>query len=238
MTFRTPNEAVMLANNSAYGLAASVWSENINQSLHLAPMLKVGVVWINCTNQFYESAGFGGYRESGYGREGGHEGMFEYLKLKKGFVYPAQRLAVKKPVKAERSGQYQIDRTAKLYIGGKQTRPYSWYSLPVVNADGSLAGDIGHGNRKDIRNAVEAANKASGWHSLTPHSRAQILYFIAENLEIRSDEFEKRIMSLTGLNKKQAVQEVQTSVNRIFTYAALADKHEGLVHQPPMRGLA
>ncbi|MEE2610473.1 MAG: aldehyde dehydrogenase family protein, partial [Acidobacteriota bacterium] len=87
-------------------------------------------------------------------------------------------------------------------------------------------------------NAVEAANKASGWHSLTPHSRAQILYFIAENLETRSEEFENRIMRLTGLNKKQAAQEVQTSVSRIFTYAALADKHEGLVHQPPMRGLA
>jgi len=82
MTFRTPNEAVMLANNSAYGLAASVWSENINQALHVAPKLKAGVVWINCTNQFDASVGFGGYRESGYGREGGHEGMFEYLKPK------------------------------------------------------------------------------------------------------------------------------------------------------------
>ena len=238
MTFRTPDEAVMLANNSAYGLAASVWSENINQSLHLAPKLKVGVVWINCTNQFDASAGFGGYRESGYDRGGGHEGMFEYLKLKKGGVGSAQRLKIKQAAKAYKSGHYQIDRTAKLYIGGKQTRPDSGYSLPVVNADGSLAGEIGHGNRKDIRNAVEAANKASGWHSLTPHSRAQILYFIAENLETRSEEFENRIMRLTGLNKKQAAQEVQTSVSRIFTYAALADKHEGLVHQPPMRGLA
>jgi len=238
MTFRTPDEAVMLANNSAYGLAASVWSENINQSLHLSPKLKVGVVWINCTNQFDASAGFGGYRESGYGREGGHEGMFEYLKLKKGAVGSAQRLKVKQAIKAHKSGQYQLDRTAKLYIGGKQTRPDSGYSMPVVNADGLLAGEIGHGNRKDIRNAVEAANKASGWHSLTPHSRAQILYFIAENLETRSEEFENRIMRLTGLNKKQAAQEVQTSVSRIFTYAALADKHEGLVHQPPMRGLA
>ena len=138
MTFRTPDEAVMLANNSAYGLAASVWSENINQSLHLAPKLKVGVVWINCTNQFDASAGFGGYRESGYGREGGHEGMFEYLKLKKGGVGSAQRLKVKLAAKADKSGQNQLDRTAKLYIGGKQTRPDSGYSLPVVNADGSL----------------------------------------------------------------------------------------------------
>ncbi len=238
MTFRTPDEAVMLANNSAYGLAASVWSENINQSLHLAPKLKVGVVWINCTNQFDASVGFGGYRESGYGREGGHEGMFGYLKLKKGASGSVQRIKVKKIAKTYKPNQNKIDRTAKLYIGGKQTRPDSGYSLPVFNADGSLAGEIGHGNRKDIRNAVEAANKASGWHSLTPHSRAQILYFIAENLETRSEEFENRIMRLTGIDKKQAAQEVQSSVKRIFTYAALADKHEGLIHQPPMRGLA
>ena len=238
MTFRTPDEAVMLANNSAYGLAASVWSENINQSLHVAPKLKVGVVWINCTNQFDASAGFGGYRESGYGREGGHEGMLEYLKQKNEPSGTYKRLALKSVTKHSKTLNTELDRTAKLYIGGKQTRPDSGYSLPVVNADGSLAGEIGHGNRKDIRNAVEAANKASGWQSVTPHSRAQILYFIAENLETRADEFRNRLMKLTGVSGKQAVLEVETSVKRIFTYAALADKHEGLIHQPPMRGLA
>ena len=70
-TFRTHDEAVALANNTAYGLAASVWSENINLALDVAPRLKAGVVWINCTNQFDASSGFGGYRESGFGREGG-----------------------------------------------------------------------------------------------------------------------------------------------------------------------
>jgi aldehyde dehydrogenase (NAD+) len=107
-----------------------------------------------------------------------------------------------------------------------------------VNADGSLAGEIGHGNRKDIRNAVEAAHKASGWQNSTPHLRAQIIYFLAENLEARAEEFQKRIMNLTGASKKHAVLEVETAVRRIFSYAALADKHEGLIHQPPMRGLA
>ena len=238
MTFRTPDEALMLANNSTYGLAASVWSENINQSLHLAPKIKVGVVWINCTNQFDASAGFGGYRESGYGREGGHEGMFEYLNLKKKMDVYVKRLKVKQASIYAKSDQNKLDRTAKLYIGGKQTRPDSGYSLPVLSSDGALAGEIGHGNRKDIRNAVESANKACKWHSLNPHARAQILYFIAENLEIRSKEFENRIVSLTGLNKKQAALEVKTSLSRIFTYAALADKHEGLIHQPPIRGLS
>jgi aldehyde dehydrogenase (NAD+) len=79
MTFRTPAEAAELANNTVYGLAASVWSENINVALDLAAQVKAGVVWVNCTNQFDAACGFGGYRESGYGREGGREGMLEYL---------------------------------------------------------------------------------------------------------------------------------------------------------------
>ena len=238
MTFRTPDEAVMLANNSAYGLSASVWSENINQALHVTPKLKCGVVWINCTNQFDAAVGFGGYRESGYGREGGHEGMFAYLKKKESGI-PTEELRITVPkVKTAENSALSLDRTAKLYIGGKQTRPDSGYSLNVVNADGSLAGEIAHGNRKDIRNAVEAAHKACGWQSSTPHLRAQILYFLAENLETRGEEFQNRIMKLTGVSKKQAGHEVETAVRSIFSYAALADKHEGLIHQPPMRGLA
>src|SRR5205809_4772811 len=80
MTFRTPTEAVALANNTRYGLAASVWSENINLALDVAPKLKAGSVWVNCTNMFDASSGFGGYRESGIGREGGKEGLYEYVR--------------------------------------------------------------------------------------------------------------------------------------------------------------
>ena len=79
-TFRTPAEAVELANNTPYGLASSVWTENINLALDIAPKIKAGVVWVNCTNQFDAAAGFGGYRESGFGREGGREGLYEYVK--------------------------------------------------------------------------------------------------------------------------------------------------------------
>ena len=82
MTFRTPAEAVELANNTRYGLAASVWSDNINLALDIAPKLKAGSVWINCTNLFDASSGFGGYRESGFGREGGKEGLYEYVRPK------------------------------------------------------------------------------------------------------------------------------------------------------------
>src|SRR5213595_3387023 len=83
MTFRTPEESVALANNTPYGLAASVWTENINLALDIAPKLKAGVVWVNSTNLFDAAAGFGGYRESGFGREGGREGMWEYVKRAK-----------------------------------------------------------------------------------------------------------------------------------------------------------
>ncbi len=79
MTFRTPDEAVALANNTRYGLAASIWSENINLALDAAGKVQAGVVWINSTNLFDAAAGFGGYKESGFGREGGREGLAEYL---------------------------------------------------------------------------------------------------------------------------------------------------------------
>ena len=238
MTFRTPSEAIMLANNSKYGLSASVWSENINQALHIAPQLKCGVVWINCTNQFDAGVGFGGYRESGFGREGGNEGMREYLKKNEPKIFTEQ-FRIKPPkIKKTINKNLKIDQTAKLYINGKQTRPDSGYSLNIINSDGTLAGQISHGNRKDVRNAVEAASKASNWHKSTHHLRAQILYYLAENLEMRAEEFQNRITSLTGSSKRESILEFETAISRIFTYAALADKHEGLIHDPPMRGLA
>ncbi|MDK1482273.1 aldehyde dehydrogenase family protein, partial [Sinorhizobium sp. 6-117] len=82
MTFRTPEEAIQLANHSRYGLAASIWSETIGLALHVAAKLAAGVVWVNATNLFDAAAGFGGKRESGFGREGGREGCYEYLKPK------------------------------------------------------------------------------------------------------------------------------------------------------------
>lgn len=79
-TFRTPAEAVALANNTRYGLAASVWSESLNLALDVAPKLAAGVVWVNGSNMFDAAAPFGGVRESGFGREGGWAGLDAYLK--------------------------------------------------------------------------------------------------------------------------------------------------------------
>jgi len=256
MTFRTPSEAVELANNTRYGLAASVWTENINLALDVAPKLKAGTVWINCTNLFDASSGFGGYRESGYGREGGREGLWEYVKRalsppaaledtestertqreerreresgadagEESLLFasvpplcPSVSSSVARPRREPLSAEPlqwggeiafpEIDRTAKLYIGGKQVRPDGGYSRAVKDAAGQNLGEVGEGNRKDIRNAVEAARAAlGGWSGTTAHNRAQVLYYIAENLAARSGEFAARIGAMTGEQEAAAAE--------------------------------
>ena len=234
MTFRTPSEAVSLANNSRYGLAASIWTENINLALDIAPKVNAGVAWINCTNQFDAAAGFGGRRESGFGREGGREGLFAYTKPKA----KAKPLARIQAYKGESGpADAALDRTAKNYVGGKQARPDGGYVKAVYSPRGHFLGHVGAGNRKDIRNAVEAAHKAAGWARTTGHLRAQILFYIAENLSARAGEFAHRLATMTG-NKGHAKAEVQTSIECLFTYAAWADKYDGAVHNVPIRGVA
>jgi aldehyde dehydrogenase (NAD+) len=240
MTFRTPKEAIELANNTVYGLASCVWSENINVALHVAAQLKAGVVWVNCTNLFDAACGFGGYHESGYGREGGREGLLEYMEpkwFKHAPKLPAApaRSASQLPEEIE-SSTPSIDRTVKLYIGGKQARPDSGYSMEVHSSTGKLLGEVSLGNRKDIRNAVEAARKAEGWGKTTSHNRAQVLYYCAENLSLRRDEVARRLASAVG--EQQAVREVEVGIERIFSYAAWADKFDGAVHNPPFRNIA
>ncbi|HEY5214345.1 MAG TPA: aldehyde dehydrogenase family protein [Acidobacteriaceae bacterium] len=240
MTFRTPAEAIELANNTTYGLAASIWSENINVALDVAAQVKAGVVWINATNLLDAACGFGGYRESGFGREGGKEGMYEYLEptwlqdeLHSAPVaaLPEPEAPIEDPTDAPED--FGIDRTVKQYIGGKQARPDSGYSYPVYARDGRLVGEAPLGNRKDIRNAVEAARAASKWSKNTAHGRAQVLYFIAENLIQRRSEIIAKLADFVG--PEQAAIELDDSINRTFTYAAWADKFEGTVHNPPAR---
>jgi aldehyde dehydrogenase (NAD+) len=79
LTFRTPDEAVQKANNTPYGLSAGVWTDKGSKNMWVAERLRAGVVWCNTFNRFDPSSPFGGYRESGFGREGGWHGLHEYL---------------------------------------------------------------------------------------------------------------------------------------------------------------
>ncbi len=260
LTFRTPAEAIALANNTRYGLAASVWSENINLALDVASKIKAGSVWVNCTNVFDGAAGFGGYRESGFGREGGKEGLMEYLRPawqdrpRPEFEHPDEDGDISKwgvhtpahptlPNGRESNGKELpvIDRTPKMYIGGKQVRPDGNYTRSVIGKKGELVGQVGDGNRKDIRDAVEAAHAAHtakpGWAMRHGHNRAQILYFAAENLDARHEEFARRIAVMTGRSLKSAREEVTSAVERFFTYAAWADKYGGTVQETTLRGI-
>jgi aldehyde dehydrogenase (NAD+) len=234
-TFRTPDEAVALANNTRYGLAASVWTENVNRALEVAARIKAGVIWINSTNMFDAAAGFGGYRESGFGREGGREGLSEYRiadepKGKPNASRPLRLNASPGVGPARNVVDEGPDRTAKLYVGGKQARPDSGYSYAVLDSAGREVGLAGLGNRKDIRNAVEAAAKASSWGAATAHNRAQVLYYVAENLAARADEFTRRLSAMTGASARAAKAEVDASIRRAFVYAGYADKFDGAVH--------
>ena len=238
MTFRNTEEAIELANNTRYGLAASVWSENVNLALHVAPQVKAGVVWINGTNMFDAACGFGGYRESGFGREGGREGMFEYLTLPKPKTQPIKPFDAPGGAgeRSEGDGAF-IDRTPKLFIGGKQARPDGNYSMAVHDRKGRYVGEVGLGSRKDIRDAVSAARGAKAWANATGYNRAQVLYFLAENLSARADEFAARIAGLTGTTARAGRAEVDASIERIFEAAGMADKFEGTAHQPPARAV-
>ena len=251
MSFRTPQEAVALANNTRYGLAASVWSENLPLVLDIARQLLAGSVWVNCTNRFDGASGFGGYRESGFGREGGREGLLEYLRPR--WLSPdgqrgapqgedSDETAVEMPPPPSfpadappQAAMMAIDRTYKLYIGGRQRRPDGNYSYPVLGADGQVLGLAGAGNRKDIRDAVSAAHAARDWARYTPDLRAQILYYLAENLSLRTHEFAALLQPLLG--DAAAEREVALSVERVFGFAALADKFGGQLQETTLRGV-
>ena len=258
LTFRNPEEAIALANNTRYGLAASVWSENINLALDVASKVKAGSLWVNSTNLFDAASGFGGYRESGFGREGGREGLFEYLRPawqarpRPDFSPPESEEEIKAwgtyvpahPVMPSENGKQldgKVDRTPKMYIGGKQVRPDGNYTRAVLSPKGELVGQVGDGNRKDIRDAVEAAHAAHtakpGWAMRHAYNRSQILFFIAENLSARQEEFAGRLTVMTGKTAAAAKKEVSAAISRLFTYAAWADKYGGSIQETTLRGI-
>ncbi|PIK58950.1 putative aldehyde dehydrogenase family 16 member A1 [Apostichopus japonicus] len=257
LPFRTAKEAVALGNNTNYGLAASVWTENVSLALEVALSLKAGAVWINGHNMFDAAAGFGGYRHSGYGRDGGKEGLYEYVTPKwmskprpaaiemdyKKFgshvpSMPTETESEVNLVEVNGSKYPSIDRTYKNYYGGSQKRPDGNYSMPVIGANGQVIALVSDSNRKDVRNAVEAAHKAApGWGKRAAHNRAQIVYYMAENLEQRRKEVAESLNKLTGRDMESCLNEVDLSIQRLFHWGAYADKYGGTV-QVVIRGNA
>jgi aldehyde dehydrogenase (NAD+) len=249
LTFRTPAEAIQLANNTRYGLAASIWSQDIDTAMDVARKVRAGTVWINSTNLFDAAAGFGGYKESGYGREGGREGMYSVLVESD---HPAAQPISQFPREADgpsaRTNQpvsqltnqpineltnlpvNQIDRTFRFLIGGKLARPDQAGSFQIKSPAGELLAVVGEANRKDVRNAVEAARGAfPSWFESASHLRAQILYFWAENLGNEKGRFAAGISAQTGCTPDVARKEVEQSISRLFDFAAYADKFGGTV---------
>jgi len=248
LPFRTAKEAIALANNTLYGLGASVHTEQLTLALETAKHIQAGSVWINCHNLFDAAAGFGGFKQSGFGRDGGREGLFEYVKpgWQTSEILPRPEMDFKKfgganddcsPVITGPSQPNTVDRTNNLNYGGAQKRPDGNYKRTITSAAGHVMGQVGESNRKDVRNAVEAATKAQpGWAKKTPFNRQQILYYIAENLDQRSAEFSGMLQELTGVTKQEADKEVLACISRLFYWAGYADKYGGTVQETQLYG--
>ncbi|XP_060111687.1 aldehyde dehydrogenase family 16 member A1 isoform X2 [Heteronotia binoei] len=260
LTFRTAKEAVALGNSTPYGLVASVWTETLPLALEVAHSLQVGTVWINGHNMLDAASAFGGCKESGYGRDGGKESLYEYVRptweirrcssavdvncktfaTSQGTGAPLNLGEKRVPhsIASDPEGNIpSVDQTYKLYYGGVQKRPDSMSSQAVLDHAGKILAYVADGSIKDIRNAVEVAHKAApGWAKQTAHTRAQILYYLAENLELRRAEVASRLEALTGAGKEEALREVDLSVQRLFHWAAYSDKYGGAVQETILYG--
>ncbi|KAG8224949.1 hypothetical protein J437_LFUL006449 [Ladona fulva] len=241
-SFRTAKEAVSLANNSRYSVAASVWGQDFSLAEEIADQLKVGTVWINCVNKFDAAIPFGASRQSGYGRIGGKEGILEYLvpksvsgvssdlEIPEGGEVPDK----KSEVFSDSDALPKIDRTYKLFYGGAHKRPDGNTSILVNDHLGKPYALVANGNRKDVRNAVEAAQKAQpGWKKSGPHLRAQILYYFAENLGLRQKEFTIELSRILGYTEEEANEEILQCIECLFYWAGVTDKNPISSSQPP-----
>ncbi len=231
MTFREVDEAVELANNSSYGLAASVWSQTMDVAFDIASRLEVGTVWINGGNQFDAAVEFGGRRQSGWGSEGGDRGMRAYLiEARESMPFHREPELITEPLPE----RFNIHRTRRALYGGALKRPDGDRSWRLTAQDGTFLGNVGHVNRKDLRNAVEAAAKAfPGWRLTTGHNRAQILRFLAENLAAREFDLTDSLLRQTGISRGQASQEFNATIETLFWWAAYADRYAGTVSRVP-----
>jgi aldehyde dehydrogenase (NAD+) len=224
LTFRTPDEAVEKANNTPYGLSAGVWTDKGSRILWLADRMKAGVVWANTFNRFDPTSPFGGYKESGFGREGGRHGLEPYVVLEGPRPVPARRRETIHTVAPEAEGErVGVRKTYKLFIGGRWPRSESNRTYEVFDSRGGSLANAVRASRKDVRDAVTAARKSlTGWTALTAYNRGQILYRVAEMMEGRRAELAAEVARAEG--GEEAGAQVDLAVDVWVYYAGLADK--------------
>jgi aldehyde dehydrogenase (NAD+) len=246
LTFRTFDEAVAKANHTPYGLSAGVWSEKGSRILAMADRLRAGVVWANTFNRFDPTSPFGGYKESGYGREGGRHGLAGYVTSP---VEPAASTVTPAETEPTQTGpvaeteptqtgpvaetgpeagpvadaRLAVAKTYKLYVGGAFPRSESGRSYPVSSSSGSFLANAAQASRKDVRDAVVAARKAfPGWSSATAYNRGQVLYRVAEMMEGRRSQFVSEVARSEGVADAASV--VDAAIDRWVWYAGWTDK--------------
>ncbi|XP_074874036.1 aldehyde dehydrogenase family 16 member A1 isoform X2 [Carettochelys insculpta] len=249
LPFRTTQEAVALGNHRPAGLAASVWTESLPLAMEVAHRLQVGTIWLNGQTLLDAAAGFGS------SQVGGREGLCEWVRPSweshtrhspaaldyKTFAtsdgtQPPHGTA-SSPGPELQGNVPRVDRTYKLYYGGAQQRPEGMASRPVLDPAGRVLAYVAAGSAKDVRNAVEVAHRAApGWGKRVAHARAQVLYYVAENLELRREEVASRLGALTGASPEEAQREVDLGLERLFHWAAYCDKSGGTVQETPFHG--
>ncbi len=202
LTFRTPDEAVEKANNTPYGLSAGVWTDKGSRILWMAERLRAGVVWANTFNRFDPASPFGGYKESGFGREGGCTG--------------SSRTGLRRRPLASRSHSTDARRGCPSRRRTSSTSGES-FRAPSPGARYEVEGqNVACASRKDLRDAVRAARAAfPGWAGRTAYNRGQILYRVAEMMEARRTDLAAVSTGAT---------EVDEAIDRMVWYAGWADK--------------
>ncbi len=193
LTFRTPAEAVEKANNTPYGLSAGIWTEKGSRILWMAERLRAGVVWANTYNRFDPASPFGGYKESGFGREGGRHGLEPYLEFDRESAAHSRRCHASRRVtdtahfllRSQWGGgrerlalppeqadgmtamsRLPVKKTYKLYVGGAFPRSESGRTYL---AEGQ---NVARASRKDLRDAVRAARAAQPAGRAPPRTTA------------------------------------------------------------------
>lgn len=228
MTFRTTAEAIELANNSRYGMAATIWSDSHATALSVATSLECGVVWINHTGSRAAHLGWGGPRDSGAGRDGGLEAIQAYRRSSEATSpSPTKTPQMAAPLQPTESlARPGFVRHYPLYIDGQALRGRS-EPTSIDTADGIAIATIDSATAADVHRAVQAARKASGWCRNNRLSRAKVLYELAILVEHHRSILTDAWAESEHVPTIDAQHDLDHAIERLFDCAAWADKSIG-----------